>query len=158
MKKRLSKIILMVMLMSITVLTACQSTPVVDPEPDMPVSSDDPISKPAREDLEGFQQNVYVDSMQILILESFPVQVHVKVMGNLPDGCTSIVGSKADMVDESTFELSIFTERPEDMMCTMALVPFEETIRLDVEGLSAGTYTVKGFDLEETFTLDIDNK
>jgi len=158
MKKRLSKIILMVMLMSVTVLTACQSTPVVDPEPDMPVSSDDPISKPAREDLDGFQQNVYVDSIQVLILESFPVQVHVTVVGNLPDGCTSIVSSKAEMVDETTFQLNIYTERPEDMMCTMALVPFEETIKLDVEGLSAGTYTVKGFDFEETFTLDVDNK
>ena len=37
MKKQLSKIILMVILMSVTVLTACQSTPVVDPEPDIPV-------------------------------------------------------------------------------------------------------------------------
>ena len=158
MKKPLSKILLIVMLMSITVLAACQSSPVVDSEPDTPVSSDDPISKPASKNFEGFPQNVYVDSIQILILESFPVQVHVKVVGNLPDGCTSIVGSKAEMVDESTFELNIYTERPEDMMCTMALVPFEETIQLDVEGLSAGTYTVRGFDLEETFTLYIDNK
>jgi inhibitor of cysteine peptidase len=62
------------------------------------------------------------------------------------------------MIDDSTFELQIITERPEDMMCTMALVPFEETISLDVQGLPAGTYTVKGFGLENSFTLDVDNK
>jgi inhibitor of cysteine peptidase len=91
-------------------------------------------------------------------MESFPVQVKVNVTGNLPDGCTSIVGSKAEFIDNNTFVLSIYTERPEDLMCTMALVPFEESITLDVNGLAAGTYTVKGFDLEESFTLDVDNK
>jgi hypothetical protein len=40
----------------------------------------------------------------------------------------------------------------------MALVPFEETIILDVKGLSAGTYIVKGFGLENSFTFDVDNK
>lgn len=80
------------------------------------------------------------------------------MVGNLPDGCTRIIDSKAEMIDESTFVLSINTKRPEDMMCTMALVPFEENITLDVHGLPAGTYTVKGFGLENSFTFDMDNK
>ena len=158
MKKQLNKTLFLVMLVFMVVLSACQPSPIIDPDPDSPVSSNDPVNQPVDKDFEGYQQNVYVDSFEILIMESFPVQVMVKVVGNLPDGCTSIVGSKSEMVDDSTFELSIFTERPEDMMCTMALVPFEESIRLEVEGLSAGTYIVKGFGLEEAFTLDIDNK
>lgn len=104
------------------------------------------------------QQAIFVDDLKINIMESFPVQVSATVVGNLPDGCTRIVDSKAEMIDESTFELRIITERPEDMMCTMALVPFEEHINLDVEGLPAGTYTVKGFGLENSFTFDMDNK
>lgn len=157
MKKFLSKSII-VLTLSVIILAACQSNPVIEPNPDTPVSSNDPIEEPISKDLEGLQQNVYVDEIQILIMESFPVQVRVNVMGNLPDGCTTIVGSKAEMINNSTFELSIFTERPADMMCTMALVPFEESINFEVEGLPAGTYTVKGFGLEETFTLDVDNK
>jgi hypothetical protein len=39
----------------------------------------------------------------------------------------------------------------------MAIVPFEEIISLDVEGLPAGEYTVKYGDLTETFTLEQDN-
>lgn len=104
------------------------------------------------------QQAIFVDDLKINIMESFPVQVSATVVGNLPDGCTRIVDSKAEMVDQTTFELQIITERPEDMMCTMALVPFEEHINLDVEGLPAGTYTVKGFGLENSFTFDMDNK
>ena len=104
------------------------------------------------------QQVIFVDNLTINMMESFPVQVSVTVVGNLPDGCTRIVESKAEMIDESTFELQIFTERPEDMMCTMALVPFEETIILDVKGLPAGIYIVKGFGLENSFTFDVDNK
>ena len=158
MKRKLYILILMAMLISVLVLSACQSTPVAEPEPDYPVSSDDPISKPPVSDFTGYEQNVYVDSMQINIMESFPLQVSVTVNGNFPDGCTSIVGSKAEVVDNSTFVLSIFTERPEDMMCTMALVPFAETIILDVYGLPAGTYLVKGFGLETSFTFEVDNK
>ncbi|MBE0686112.1 MAG: hypothetical protein IH585_08940 [Anaerolineaceae bacterium] len=104
------------------------------------------------------QQVIFVDDLRINIMESFPLQVSVTVIGNLPDGCTRIVDSKAEMINESTFELNIFTERPDDMMCTMALIPFEENINLDVKGLPAGTYTVKGFGLENSFTFDIDNK
>ena len=104
------------------------------------------------------QQAIFVDDLKINIMESFPVQVSATVVGNLPDGCTRIVDSKAEMIDETTFELRIITERPEDMMCTMALVPFEEHINLDVEGLPAGTYTVNGFGLENSFTFDMDNK
>jgi inhibitor of cysteine peptidase len=42
-------------------------------------------------------------------------------------------------------------------VCTQALVPFEETIPLDVEGLLAGEYTVNVNGVMATFTLDVDN-
>lgn len=104
------------------------------------------------------QQVVFVDGLTIYMMESFPVQVSVTVNGNLPDGCTRIIDSTAEMIDESTFELRIFTQRPKDMMCTEALVPFVENINLDVKGLPAGTYRVIGFGLENSFTFDVDNK
>ncbi len=105
----------------------------------------------------GTSQSIFVDELRINMMESFPLQVSVTVIGNLPDGCTSIVSSESEMVNSSTFELKIMTDRPADQMCTMALVPFEETITLDVAGLPAGTYTVEGFGLKNTFTFDVDN-
>jgi hypothetical protein len=85
-------------------------------------------------------QNAYVDEIDVLILESFPVQVNVVVRGNLPDGCTYL--DEFDVVqDGNTFNITVWTIRDPDAMCTMALVPFEETVSLDVEGLPAGEYT-----------------
>ncbi len=158
MKKNFFLASFLMLLMSLAVLSACQSTSTSTPNPDTPVSSDDPINPPPVSDFTGYQQNVYVDKMDVFILESFPLQVAVEVIGNLPDGCTRIVGSKSNRVDENTFEIFIYTDRPEDTSCTMALVPFEETIMLDVYGLPSGKYIVTGFGSESSFTFDMDNQ
>jgi inhibitor of cysteine peptidase len=97
-----------------------------------------------------------VDSIDILILESFPVQVQVRVTGNLPDGCTAL-GEITQEREGSTFSVTISTTRPADSLCTEALVPFETTVALDVLGLKAGTYSVTVNGVSGTFTLSVDN-
>jgi inhibitor of cysteine peptidase len=97
-----------------------------------------------------------VETMNINIMESFPVQVSVDLSGYLPDGCTTIYEISAQR-EEQTFTIDIVTRKPVDVACTMAIVPFEETISLDVEGLPAGEYTVQYGDMYETFTLEQDN-
>lgn len=97
-----------------------------------------------------------IDSLNVNIMESMPVQVSVLVKGFLSDGCTSI--HRVDRKKEgNTFIIDVFTERPKDAMCTQALVPFEQTVPLDVQGLSAGTYKVKVHDREASFTLEANN-
>ena len=99
-----------------------------------------------------------VESIEILILESFPVQINVLVEGNLPDACTEIdqVNQRFE-AEENIFEVEITTTRTTDEPCAQVLVPFEETISLDVYGLPAGSYTVDVNGVQETFTLDVDN-
>lgn len=98
-----------------------------------------------------------VGSIEILILESFPVQVHVVARGNLPDGCTQI-DEVSTQQEGDAFYVTITTVRDADAMCTQATVPFEERIVLDVLGLKAGTYTVDVNGVTDTFTLDVDNE
>jgi inhibitor of cysteine peptidase len=97
-----------------------------------------------------------VEQIDIRILESFPVQVHVGVRGYLADGCTEI-DEMIQSREGNTFNVTITTTRPADAMCTMALVPFEQNIPLDVEGLPAGTYTVMVNGVSGTFELSVDN-
>lgn len=52
-----------------------------------------------------------VNDVQVLILESFPVQVNVEAMGYLPDGCTTI-GNTTIRKDSNTFYVEISTIRP----------------------------------------------
>jgi hypothetical protein len=98
-----------------------------------------------------------VENLSVLVMESYPVQVKVALSGYLPDGCTTIREVRA-VRDGNTFTVHVQTQRPSgDVACTMALVPFDETVSLDVAGLAAGEYTVRHCELSETFTLDVDN-
>ncbi len=100
-----------------------------------------------------------VDSVDVVLKESFPVQVDVLVKGNLPDGCTELGDIKQQLVAK-TFNVTLETRKLKDteVMCTQALVPFEETIALEnVVGISAGEYTVDVNGMKKTFTMDVDN-
>jgi len=99
---------------------------------------------------------VYLNTLDINLMESFPVQVTVTLQGDLPDGCTTIQSVESSL-EEQVFTINFKTHRPAGLMCTQALVPFEKTISLDVYGLPAGEYTVVAKDLMGTFTLDVDN-
>lgn len=144
------------LLFSLLFLIACNSdvtpTPIIpeptpEPEPATPtaVLSTDPVRGQA-----------IVDSIQVMVLESFPVQVNVQARGELPDGCTSVEEIVTQQTG-STFRAIITTLRDPGAGCTMALVPFEETISLDVDGLLAGTYDVMVNGISGSFTLDVDN-
>jgi putative hemolysin len=99
-----------------------------------------------------------IDEVSVQILESFPVQVEVLFKGNLPDSCTEIeqIDQRFDP-DTSTFWIEITTARTPDEACAQALVPFEETVPLEVHGLMAGSYTVDINGARETFALAVDN-
>lgn len=102
-------------------------------------------------------QEATVESLQVMILESFPVQVRVSVSGYLPDGCVQLGEIDVDQ-SGNDFNLTVNTLRMAgDVACTEALVPFEENVALDVYGLPAGTYIVTAQDQTASFTLDVDN-
>ena len=98
-----------------------------------------------------------VKSIEILLLESFPLQVNAVIRGDLPDaGCTKI--ASVDQVREgNTFRLTLVTTTDPLALCAQALTPFEQVVALDVNGLPAGTYAVQAGDVQQTFTFDVDN-
>ncbi len=147
----MKKITLLLLLSLLLMLVACggsepetDGTP-TETSPATAVSTDTPI-----------QQEAAVDSIEILILESFPVQVDVRARGDLPDGCTMIDTVNTTQAG-TTFNITITTLRQTGDLCTEALVPFEETISLDVLGLTAGTYAVNVNGINGSFALQVDN-
>lgn len=97
-----------------------------------------------------------VESVDVLILESFPVQVQIEATGNLPDSCTALLPPQVER-NGSTFVVTLTTQTNLTGPCTQALMPFTQTITLDVAGLSAGDYTVNVNGIEASFTLSVDN-
>ena len=99
-----------------------------------------------------------VESIEILIAESFPVQVFAVLRGYLGDGCTTISSINAHGPLANRFHIEITTERPAGALCTQALVPFEHNVLLDVHGLPQGGYEVVAGGVSASFTLRQDNK
>jgi inhibitor of cysteine peptidase len=134
------------------------AAPQSTPAPDTPVDSNEPpMSLPPVNMENVIVGEAYVESVELLILESFPVQVHAVVKGHLADGCTSI-GEVEQTRKDNVITITVSTVRPAEAMCTMALIPFETTVPLEVEGLTAGEYTVQVNETSETFKLDVDNR
>lgn len=133
---------------------ACGGTDANEPTAEQPTLT--PTTMPTSGLEDDTMGTAFVETLEVLVLESFPVQVQAVVGGNVSDGCTAVTAATAQQNGE-TFQIQIETTRDPEALCTQALVPFEETITLDVAGLSAGTYTVLAGDLSETFTLAADN-
>jgi inhibitor of cysteine peptidase len=136
---------LVIVLAVLPVLAACRA-PVPDTGGDMP------------QDQAVTTGEAPVKSIEILIMESFPVQVAVVARGELPDACTEVdqINQRVDL-ENDTLWVEITTVRPTDLACIQVLAPFEERIPLDVYGLPAGTYTVDVNGVTDTFTLSVDN-
>jgi inhibitor of cysteine peptidase len=98
---------------------------------------------------------VYVDEIELVLMESFPVQVMAIVRGNLANGCVVLDGITAERTGDG-FALQTAAHKEGDM-CTQALVPFEERVSLEVRGLKAGTYAVTAGGASGEFKFDVDN-
>jgi hypothetical protein len=128
-------------------------------DPNEPVSSDDPTAEPTEPGVVGNQVEgvATVNTVDVLIMESFPVQAAAAVTGYLPDGCTTLGEPQVNFDGANTFTVVLPTTRPADAMCTQAIVDFDTNIPLPVEGLSAGTFTVDVNGVTATFELAMDN-
>ena len=131
------------LLLAAVIVVACSGQPggnLVDPTATIP-PTEAPSATPGR-DQPGFEPTpgavltgtAQIETIELLILESFPVQIHAKVTGYLGDGCTTL-GEITQVREGDTFKVTIATSRPADAICTQQLVGFEETLPLDVAGL-----------------------
>jgi hypothetical protein len=91
-----------------------------------------------------------IESADALIMESFPVQIALNVRGYQPDGCDYPV-EVTQTREGNTVNVTIFRTMPMAVLCTMQLVPYEDTIQLE-GGFEPGTYTinVNGVTIEVT--------
>ena len=97
--------------------------------PDEPVDSGDPpppTTGPLEVPLDA--SPFFVDSTDILLMESFPVQVALRVNGNLPSPCHQPVWEVED--DGEAIHVTLATVAADDRVCTQVLVPTELSVPL----------------------------
>ena len=97
-----------------------------------------------------------VETVEVIFLESFPLQVHVLARGTLADGCTEVDAITTER-DDNRFSVTITTVRPKGALCAQVEMPFEESVPLEVYGLPAGEYKVEVNGIETSFSFLQDN-
>lgn len=76
----------------------------------------------------GDPNPVYLDSTQILYLESYPVQVNLLVRGSLPTPCHQPLYEVRDLGD--SIDVLLWSQTDPDQICIQVLEPFELVIPL----------------------------
>lgn len=100
-----------------------------------------------------------VESVEVILKESFPVAVDLIVGGYLPDPCTELGDIREQLVGNIfNVSLEMRKQKDTDLMCAQVITPYEVTIPLTkVLGVSAGEYVVNVNGFETRFTMDVDN-
>ena len=94
-----------------------------------------------------------VQSVDIQILESMPLQVNAVIRGQLPDaGCTTISGITQTR-DGNTFNITLTTTTDPLALCALALTPFDEVVQLDTGNLLPAPYVVSANGVQQAFEL-----
>lgn len=92
-----------------------------------------------------------VENVEVLILESFPPQLQITVTGYHPDGCRYPVQTETS-IDGTDITVRIFRAVPADVVCTMNVVPYEDTLNLGA--VDPATYTLHVNDFTTEVRVD----
>jgi inhibitor of cysteine peptidase len=147
-----SRYVILIIFLS-TSLCACASKNKPKSQSDLTILADTSASRTTSAFI---LRQASLEDIEIQPSESLPLQIHVVVKGYLSDGCTKIDRITQERTDND-FSITITTIRPADLNCIQVIVPFEETIPLDVTDLNAGVYTVTVNNMSDTFTLEAEN-
>ncbi len=101
-----------------------------------PVSPLDPI--PGEEKM--VRGGVFIDSADVLLLESFPVQVTLKITGNLPTPCHTLRAKVSEPNENREIHVELYSLTDPGAICIQVLQPFETTIPLG--SYESGEYTI----------------
>lgn len=118
------------------------------PSPGTPDTSEEPAPGepypapflPRAGDLTMNRGNVFIDSSEILTLESFPPQFRLFIEGNLPTPCHELRADVSEPTADNQIDVDVYSVVDPDVMCIQVLEPFSESIPL--EDLPGGTYNV----------------
>ena len=117
-----------------------------DPEPEeLPTVVSEPyvITKehdysPVGGDVGLARGNVFLESSDIVILESFPMQVRLNLLGNLPTPCHHLRAVVSNPEPDGDIHIEVYSVTDPEMMCVQVLHPFEAII--PIGDFTSGSY------------------
>lgn len=118
-----------------------------------PAPTETQAPSPGGDDIERVEELAPIEAINVLFLESFPVQYRLDVTSGLPSGCAAFERIEVEQ-DGTTFNVTVVNTVPapdQEVACTMIYGYHESTVDLGT-GLESGTeYTVQVNDKATTF-------
>ena len=151
MKKMMLALILFAGLLAGCVDSAAQMPPKPSPPPrgteagpDTPVTNETTAPRPQPPiSEEGMtKEKAFVDSAEVLVMESYPPQIRVLVNGNAPTPChfPKMVINPPD--SRGRIQVEVYTLVNPEMICTQVLAPFVLNEAVDMQDQASGKYSV----------------
>ena len=115
---------------------------------------DDPTATPTPADGERVEVEAPVESFELLILESFPVQYNVEIVSGLPNGCHEFERYEVERAEGATeITITVWNTIPADpdVACTDDYRIHTGTATLGSDFESGTEYTLTVGELTETF-------
>ena len=135
---------LLIPLLALTLLAACAPAPTQSP--DTPVNSDTPpnglppIYAPRPGDDQLVRGEIFLDSTDLLTMESYPLQFMLMLKGNLPTPCHELRVVVSEPDAQNQIKLEDYSVADPDAVCVQMLQPFEQNIPLG--SFPSGHYTL----------------
>ena len=120
------------------IATACAAIPPVSTE--ISISTGIPTITVPPGDFE--RGPAYISSSDLLIMESFPVQIALHIIGDLPTPCHRFRTDVADPDAQNRIDVTAYSLANPELMCAQVLQPFEESVPIPMDGAPDGTYSV----------------
>ncbi len=160
----MKRLILLLLIMTLS-LAACAKTPPQETMEGTPISGSYPgaeqnapapvengypvegaatgliIQPPQDGDANLNQGEVFLDSSQLLVMESMPPQYKLMVSGSLPTPCHQIRGEATAPDANGKIVVMIYSLISPDQICTQVLQPF--TASLDLGSFAKGSYSIE---------------
>lgn len=86
--------------------------------------------------------NVYINKIDILIMESYPIQVALSIDGELPTPCNHFVSSISDPNNKNEIHVELYSVSDPKEDCIQVLEPISVNVPIHMDGAPDGTYTI----------------
>ncbi len=95
---------------------------------------------PATGDEKLQRGNVFIDATEVLLLESYPVQVNLQLTGNLPTPCHQLRVIVSEPDEQNRIQIEAYSITDPNVICTQVLEPFD--VRVSLGDFTEGEFSV----------------
>lgn len=108
-----------------------------------------PVEPPDASEARTIRSYTNITSVEVIVMESMPVQVQLQVSGEHADGCVLPVVVEQGR-QGNTVIVEIYREMPADLMCPMILQPYNDIIPLGTFEPGDYVFQVNDYTVERT--------